>query len=256
MSKKKTHEKPPITKKSKSRRFKIFKGHKEKEAESATDDIYEDVKFFVNSTSILLTPREKFAEKATVTRLSVADHNKFLALIDVNNTGIVIVTEMDGVVQNTCNLTAPIEVVVLDDNRVAVLHGQVAILKRGEEEVKETKAMTMDISVKDVTGFDYSRSRKEFAVSSISKVTILNETGKVRKKLESVAKHAHDTIVLTKFDFPNTRLLILKVTPDRKSVKCYSFKSKTFLWSFLCSEEEFSPRAMVKHINKLFILCR
>ena len=207
-----------------------------------------------------MTPREKFAEKATVTRLSVADHNKFLALIDVNNTGIVIVTEMDGVVQNTRILTAPIEVVVLDDNRVAVLHGQdslqVATLKRGEEEVKETKAMTMDISVKDVTGFDYSRSRKEFAVSSISKVTILNETGKVRKKLESVAKHAHDTIVLTKFDFPNTRLLILKVTPDRKSVKCYSFKSKTFLWSFLCSEEEFSPRAMVKHINKLFILCR
>ena len=158
MSKKKAHEKPPITKKSKSRRFKIFNGHKEKEAESATDDIYEDVKFFVNSTSILLTPREKFAEKATVTRLSVADHNKFLALIDVNNTGNVIVTEMDGVVQNTFNLTAPIEVVVLDDNRVAVLHGQdslqVAILKRGEEEVKETKAMIMDISVKDVTGFD------------------------------------------------------------------------------------------------------
>ena len=200
MSKKKTHEKPPITKKSKSRRFKIFKGHKEKEAESATDDIYEDVIFFVNSTSILLTPRETFAEKATVTRLSVADHNKFLALIDVNNTGNVIVTEMDGVVQNTCNLTAPIEVVVLDDNRVAVLHGQdslqVAILKRGEEEVKETKAVIMDISVKDVTGFDYSRSRKEFAVSSMSKVTIL--------KLESVAKHADDTteLVLTKFDFP------------------------------------------------------
>ena len=209
-----------------------------------------------------MTPREKFAEKATVTRLSVADHNKFLALIDVNNTGNVIVTEMDGVVQNTCNLTAPIEVVVLDDNRVAVLHGQdslqVAILKRGEEEVKETKAMTMDISVKDVTGFDYSRSRKEFAVSSMSKVTILNETGKVRKKLESVAKHADDTteLVLTKFDFPNTCLFILKVTPDRKSVKCYSFKSKTFLWSFLCPEEEFSPRAMVKHINELFILCR
>lgn len=204
-----------------------------------------------------LSPTEGSSEPLEITGLSVTVDNKLIVCIDAANE-FVIAADIEGNINARSNCSKPLFITALGATNMAVLCGdelQLVILALKDQTLSITKKYEKITSSDEITGMDFEHSKKEFVFSCEKKIFIVSEKGKVRKIKETKSTgESPSQPILTKYDFSTKCLYILKI--ERKRIKCYSFKTKDFIWAFTYTEDDFLPRAVVSDGERLFALCK
>jgi hypothetical protein len=189
---------------------------------------------------------------------------KFTKLIPVGLSRIGLLSEkhssifvcgLDGKIQCTKNYPkdAVISIVEMTDDIIAVLNKtgtSIETVKVTDKrfEVKNTINFKLDIS--KVTGFDYSKTKSQFAIGTETEFVILDKKGKKIKSMR-METSVDSRDVFTIYDFEKSNVFIINKT--KKSLKCFGVQRAEVIWKSKCEDPLFQPESACLDQGKLNI---
>jgi hypothetical protein len=177
-----------------------------------------------------------------------------IGLLSQNHSSI-FVCGLDGKIQCTNNYhkDAVISIVEMTDDMIAVLNKtetSIETVKVTDKtfEVKNTINFKLDIS--KVTGFDYSKTKSQFAIGTETEYVILDKKGKKIKSMR-METSLDSKDVFTIYDFEKSNVFIINKTT--KSLKCVGFQNAEGIWKRKCEDPLFQPESACLYQGKLYI---
>lgn len=169
------------------------------------------------------------------------------------NGSLVLVTELPNGPTLRKEFTKQVtSVVSIGSRRIAVLAGE-QIIKLGLQDGKLTNVGSFVVqgTIADVTGFDYDVKSSKYAISTSSKVDILDKVGKIIKSC-GINANPDATDSRSVYDFESDNVIYMNMRKGTLKALVCKKKDAVVVWKKKC-EENFSPRDISLYEDKFCV---
>lgn len=234
--------------------LKSFSGYKE--------NIYNDIEF--NSLNSITTDktvtisgmRSHFRSACKFSKLVYLGSSRIGMLSKVHNS--IVVVNLNGSVLNTkTKIRGLVNIASVGKEKLALLieNGrQVCILDVSRVGGSTTDCFSVQERFECITGFDFDMHSSLFAISSPSKLVVLDKAGHV------VTSHTHSSTpttsgeIISVYDFRKMRLYVLNI--QNRTLKCLDVTKGDAVWKCKYEDGDFIPRNICLYNDTICIACK